>query len=166
MKWWQAFVRLGAACGHTACCRRIVVPYALNALHGLLPAPTDRLSRAQCGCKHMDFWLSDGIYGSLNCIQRDHAELLPHVLRSPLLPAVSPVRDPSGAAQLLIPSTLFGPTCDGADQLVADYPLPPLRNGDWVLFPRMGAYTWAGACAFNGFDVTKAVKFLYVCSAR
>ena len=60
-------------------------------------------------------------------------------LRSPLLPPAAPE---DGA---LFKTTLFGPTCDGLDTVARDVPLPRLRNGDWVLFPRFGAYTIAGA---------------------
>ena len=69
----------------------------------------------------------------------DHAELAPVGLRSPLLPPAAPE---DGA---LFKTTLFGPTCDGLDTVARDVPLPRLRNGDWVLFPRFGAYTIAGA---------------------
>ena len=68
----------------------------------------------------------------------DHAELAPVGLRSPLLPSTAE----DGA---LFKTTLFGPTCDGLDTVARDVPLPRLRNGDWVLFPRFGAYTIAGA---------------------
>lgn len=63
-------------------------------------------------------------------------------LRSPLLPPVAPGEDAA-----LFKTTLFGPTCDGLDTVARDVPLPRLRNGDWVLFPRFGAYTIAGAHA-------------------
>ena len=66
-------------------------------------------------------------------------------LRSPLLPPVA-----AGEDAALHPSTLFGPTCDGLDTVCRDVPMPRLRNGDWVLFPRFGAYTIAGAVNFNG----------------
>ena len=63
-------------------------------------------------------------------------------------------------------STVFGPTCDGLDTVLRDEPLPRLRAGrDWVAFPRMGAYTLAGASAFNGFDAT-APAVVYVWSER
>lgn len=87
----------------------------------------------------------------------DHAELAPTGLRSPLLPAV-----PAGDEGPLFASTLFGPTCDGLDTVCRDVPMPRLRNGDWVLFPRFGAYTIAGAVNFNGFDITGAkVHYVY-----
>ena len=87
----------------------------------------------------------------------DHAEVAPTGLRSPLLPAV-----PSAEDAALFKTTLFGPTCDGLDTVARDMPMPRLRNGDWVLFPRFGAYTIAGAVNFNGFDVTGAkVHYVY-----
>lgn len=87
----------------------------------------------------------------------DHAEVAPTGLRSPLLPAV-----PSSEDAALFKTTLFGPTCDGLDTVARDMPMPRLRNGDWVLFPRFGAYTIAGAVNFNGFDVTGAkVHYVY-----
>ena len=40
--------------------------------------------------------------------------------------------------------------------MLRDEPLPRLRAGrDWLAFSRMGAYTLAGASAFNGFDAIK-----------
>lgn len=86
-----------------------------------------------------DYWLTDGLYGSMNCLLYDHATLVPCTLRSPLL------APPEEDGALLLPSTLFGPTCDGLDTIVRDLPMPKLRSGDWVLFPRFGAYTVAGA---------------------
>ncbi len=69
----------------------------------------------------------------------DHAEMAPRALRSPLLPPV-----PAGDDAALFPTTLFGPTCDGLDTVCRDVPMPRLRNGDFVLFPKFGAYTAAG----------------------
>ena len=43
------------------------------------------------------------------------------------------------------------------DTVLRDYALPRLECGDWVAFPDMGAYTLAGASAFNGFDATRPV---------
>ena len=82
-------------------------------------------------------------------------------MRSPLLPPPEAGED-AGAAPVLHPTTLFGPTCDGLDTIARDVPMPRLRNGDWVLFPKFGAYTIAGAVNFNGFDVVGAkVHYVY-----
>lgn len=95
-----------------------------------------------------DYYITDGLYGAMNCMVYDHAELAPRSLRSPLLPPVA-----TGEEEALFPTTLFGPTCDGLDTVVRDVPMPRLRNGDFVLFSRFGAYTAAGAVNFNGFGV-------------
>ena len=49
-------------------------------------------------------------------------------------------------------STLFGPSCDGLDCVVADINLPELHVGDWLVFDNMGAYTQVSASRFNGFE--------------
>jgi len=49
------------------------------------------------------------------------------------------------------------------DTIVREHPLPFLRNGDWIVFPNMGAYSIAGAVNFNGFHVADA-PFFYICS--
>jgi len=103
---------------------------------------------------HKDYWLTDGLYGSFNCILYDDQRPAANVLRSPLLPATAP-----GSDDVLFKSTLWGPTCDSADFLYKDVKLPELRVGDWCHFPYAGAYTVAGACDFNGIAMTNPNKF-------
>ena len=95
--------------------------------------------------KNKDYWLTDGLYGSFNCILYDGQNPEYKVVRSPLLPRTTEAEETA-----TYPSTLWGPTCDSADVLYKDHMLPQLRNGDWLLFPNAGAYTHAGACDFNG----------------
>jgi len=102
----------------------------------------------------MDYWITDGLYGSMNCLLYDHATVHPR-----------PLLDASRANAPCFPSTVFGPTCDGLDTVVRNYPLPELQVGDWLLFPRMGAYTICGASKFNGVNAVDVPSF-YVCSAR
>lgn len=46
---------------------------------------------------------------------------------------------------------IFGPTCDGIDQLKHAYQLPAvIKNGDYIVFGSMGAYSNACATQFNG----------------
>jgi ornithine decarboxylase len=104
--------------------------------------------------KNKDYWLTDGLYGSFNCILYDGQNPTYKVVRSPLLPRVSSAEESTS-----YPSTLWGPTCDSADVLYKDHMLPQLRNGDWLLFPNAGAYTHAGACDFNGIEATNPNKF-------
>jgi ornithine decarboxylase len=45
-----------------------------------------------------------------------------------------------------------GPTCDSLDQLPQPLDLPIcLQEGDYLLFPEMGAYSVALATGFNGY---------------
>ena len=61
---------------------------------------------------------------------------------------------------------MFGPTCDGLDVVLQGCSLPRLRNGNWLVFPDMGAYTLAGACNFNGMGVSDAnVSYVYSLAA-
>ncbi len=59
------------------------------------------------GC--FDYWITDGLYGSMNCLLYDHATLSARTLRCPSLPPPPPALDDAHA------STVFGPTCDGLD---------------------------------------------------
>lgn len=94
------------------------------------------------------YYLNDGLYGSFNCVLYDHAEVTPEVLELPGNGApmqARPIRN----------SWVFGPTCDGFDKILEDYPLPELNEGDWVLWRNMGAYTTAACTKFNGFPLAR-----------
>ena len=106
----------------------------------------DRLSDNGDGSvKSKDYWLTDGVYGSFNCMIYDAQSPAYRILRAPLLPL--PTAEDEAVK---FPSTLWGPTCDSIDVIYKDHQLPQLRNGDWLQFPDAGAYTVAGACDFNG----------------
>ena len=101
-----------------------------------------------------DYWITDGLYGSMNCLLYDHATLAPRALLS------------GGKKDRLVrSSTVFGPTCDGLDTVLRDYPQPELEVGEWLLFPGMGAYTLCGASKFNGINAVDVPTF-YVCSTE
>lgn len=105
------------------------------------------------GQQQVDYWISDGIYGSLNGIIYDHTVPQPLPMHTV---------EPGRLERKAFPTTLFGPTCDGADVIVKDYLLPELDMGDWIIFKNMGAYSVAGACDFNGFRVSKpTTHYLY-----
>mmetsp|Transcript_591 Transcript_591/g.1599 ORF Transcript_591/g.1599 Transcript_591/m.1599 type:complete len:404 (-) Transcript_591:602-1813(-) len=108
---------------------------------------------------HTDYWITDGLYGSFNCILYDGQNPEFRVVRSPLLPPVPPELDAESEA------TVWGPTCDSADCVYKDISLPHLRNGDWLMWPNAGAYTVAGACDFNGINMTRPQTY-YVFSVR
>ena len=91
-----------------------------------------------------DYLISDGLYGSFNCVVYDGAKPRAWLLPGPSLP---PLEDTT-----MQRSTIFGPTCDSMDGVFKDVMLPQLRVGDWLLFPHFGAYTLAGATNFNGIQ--------------
>ncbi|KAH7405400.1 hypothetical protein KP509_15G068700 [Ceratopteris richardii] len=98
--------------------------------------------RQKEGLEIAEYWINDGIYGSMNCLLYDHAKLLVRGLH------VSSAQGKEGCQ-----STVFGPTCDGLDTVMQNIWLPRLDCGDWLVFPRMGAYTAAAASSFNGFNI-------------
>jgi len=85
-------------------------------------------------------YLSDGIYGSMNCVVFDHAILSP-----------TPLTDTPDATRTLQRTTMWGPTCDSIDVVVKGIPFPDVHVGEWIFFENMGAYTSAAASSFNGF---------------
>jgi ornithine decarboxylase len=87
------------------------------------------------------YTIADGLYGSFNCILYDHA----HV------PNPEYVRHKENTNTSLAVCTVFGPSCDGLDQVVGDCLLPVLEIGDFLVWRNFGAYTISGAShAFNG----------------
>lgn len=95
------------------------------------------------------YWITDGLYGSMNCLLYDHTILKPYLLRT------------LKQNEEIFTSTLFGPTCDGLDTVIKAIILPKLLINEWIGFRDMGAYTLAGASEFNGMDVCSP-KFLYI----
>ena len=57
------------------------------------------------------------------------------------------------APPALIPTAVFGPTCDGLDQMCTldSTTLPRCEIGDWLLWENMGAYTHTASFVFNGY---------------
>ncbi|KAK7053093.1 hypothetical protein SK128_020406 [Halocaridina rubra] len=88
------------------------------------------------------YYINDGVYGSFNCTLYDHQVVYPQLLE-----------DKSNEPYM--PCSIWGPTCDGLDQVVSEAQLPKLNCGDWLVWPEMGAYTLAAAGTFNGFSLPK-----------
>ena len=99
-----------------------------------------------------------GLYGSMNSLLYDHATVAPRPLR--IASAVPDLAPPTDSAPLTTGS-IFGPSCDGLDTVLTHYPLPRLENGDWLVFAEHGAYTFCGACAFNGMDPTPSTFYIF-----
>lgn len=88
------------------------------------------------------YYLSDGIYGSFNCINYDH--------QTPeLIPLISQEND-----DIKYNTTFFGPTCDSMDCIYKDIQYQELNVGDWLYIINYGSYTIAPSSSFNGFSVS------------
>lgn len=90
---------------------------------------------------HNMYYINDGVYGSFNCLLYDHQHVTPLPLKK-------------GCGKM-IPSSIWGPTCDGLDQVVENTLLHEMDLGDWIIFEDMGAYTLPVASPFNGFPIPK-----------
>jgi len=88
------------------------------------------------------YYINDGVYGSFNNLIYDHATLTPSFLRDT-------------TEDQLFRSTVFGPSCDGLDTLLKNYPLPRLNSDEWIFWRNMGAYTICASASFNGFPLPK-----------
>ncbi|KAJ8548460.1 hypothetical protein ON010_g11212 [Phytophthora cinnamomi] len=53
--------------------------------------------------------------------------------------------------------SVWGPTMDGKDAITRETALPVLEVGDWITFPRMGAYSFATGSTFNGFSLPSRI---------
>ncbi|KAM3304470.1 ornithine decarboxylase [Capsicum chacoense] len=102
-----------------------------------------------------EYWINDGLYGSMNCVLYDHAT----VTATPLA-CMSNRVNLNCSGSKTFPSTIFGPTCDALDTVLRDYQLPELQVNDWLIFPNMGAYTKAAGSNFNGFNTSAIVTHL------
>ena len=122
-----------------------------------------RVRAAPTGADSHYYWISDGAYGSMNCILYDHAQLV--TAHFPAEAGAAAAAGGGAAAGPCHKSTVYGPTCDGMDTLLRGCPLPELAVGDWLQWPSMGAYTLAAGSAFNGFN-SQAVDVHYVFSAE
>jgi len=98
------------------------------------------------------YYTNDGVYHSYNCIFFDHQH--PHPM-SMVVPGT-----PDAEGRPVLPSTVFGPTCDALDTIITDIPLPMMEVGEWLFTRDMGAYTNAALTHFNGF--TGAITILYM----
>lgn len=83
------------------------------------------------------YYVNDGVYGSFNCLLYDHAEVKANLVNAPVNP-------------MEFRCSVWGPTCDGLDQILKEAMLPELSVGDYINFPDMGAYTLCAGSTFNG----------------
>uniref|UniRef100_A0A674MKA8 ornithine decarboxylase n=1 Tax=Takifugu rubripes TaxID=31033 RepID=A0A674MKA8_TAKRU len=87
----------------------------------------------------MMYYLSDGVYGSLNFLLID-GQVSPYLHRQAVESSEKRYR-----------SVIWGPTCDCIDKIVDNYLVPELHVGDWLLIDNVGAYGISVSTEFNGF---------------
>jgi len=103
---------------------------------------------------YIDYYISDGVYGSFNNMFFDYFNPTPVILNKKSHESNSESSNTSPKEDKR--STLFGPTCDSIDVICKDVELPQLEISDTVYFFNMGAYTSAAASSFNGFNPPKS----------
>lgn len=95
-------------------------------------------------------YLNDGIHGGLSELIDSGYRLNTRVIR-----IGGPV------TERLQPYHVFGPTCDSIDHLPPEFMLPTdLRDGDWIEFDQVGAYSNALSTSFNGFSSNQFIEVL------
>lgn len=99
-------------------------------------------------------YVDDGVYGSFNNVLYDHATPAPLKLQNAI----------SGEEGETIPSAVFGPTCDGLDQMCAleTTRLPRCEVGDWLVWENQGAYTHTASFVFNGYTHIPKKTYCYL----
>lgn len=112
-------------------------------------------------------YVDDGVYGSFNNVVYDHYTPVPiklpvskKTLSSDTLSNDSvDIEDDSP----LIPTAIFGPTCDGLDQMCSlDNTLfSRCEVGDWIMWENMGAYTHTASFVFNGYSHIPKKTYCY-----
>lgn len=100
-------------------------------------------------------YVDDGVYGSFNNVVYDHATPIPLRLSS--------VMSGSHEKEEMIPSAVFGPTCDGLDQMCSldSTLLPRCAVGDWLIWENQGAYTHTASFIFNGYTHFPSKTYCY-----
>lgn len=99
-------------------------------------------------------YVDDGVYGSFNNVVYDHESPVPQKLASVLSAERTLVPSLDVNREEYIPTAVFGPTCDGLDQMCSldTTKLPRCAVGDWLIWENMGAYTHTASFVFNGYS--------------
>ncbi|MDP9127889.1 MAG: type III PLP-dependent enzyme, partial [Pseudomonadota bacterium] len=96
-------------------------------------------------------YINDGTYGSLFDAAKftDRKRFPVHLIR-----AVG-----RKCSSVLQPFEFYGPTCDSIDHMPGPFMLPKdMREGDWIVLGRQGAYGYSFQTAFNGFNDSALVE--------
>jgi len=106
-------------------------------------------------------YVDDGVYGSFNNVIYDHA--IPVPLR--LTTALEVERNEVVMEKVpTVPTAVFGPTCDGIDQMCSleSTLLPRCEVNDWLIWECQGAYTHTASFVFNGYTHIPKKTYVYM----
>ena len=84
------------------------------------------------------YYINDGLYGALNCVIFDGRQISIENIDKSIIQ---------------YPSILYGQTCDSLDKI--ECMLPEYNINDTISIENIGAYSWASASSFNGFEPAK-----------
>lgn len=120
------------------------------------------------GVTQQALYVDDGVYGTFNNVVYDHyhppvplplrlVKQIPYkwARERAAIAASETSADTCGPSVATeFPTAIFGPTCDGLDQLcdAERCHLQRLDVGDWLLWECMGAYTHTASFTFNGYE--------------
>ncbi|MCX6089368.1 MAG: type III PLP-dependent enzyme [Candidatus Atribacteria bacterium] len=90
------------------------------------------------------YYLDDGIYGTFTAIPFDKSVFDFYTFKK---------------TDARFPCILAGPTCDSTDVIADGVLLPPLDLDDLIVVPDIGAYSWASATTFNGFEKPQVIVY-------
>lgn len=98
--------------------------------------------------QYQALYVDDGVYGSFNNVVYDHATPVPQKLSE-----ITQLTFGEIEKEATIPTAVFGPTCDGLDQMCSleATQLARCQVGDWLYWANMGAYTHTASFVFNGY---------------
>ncbi|KAE9552101.1 hypothetical protein FO519_004681 [Halicephalobus sp. NKZ332] len=113
--------------------------------------PADRITHNESDADKDGFmyYMNDGVYGSFNCKLFDHYS-----------PTGEPLFAEPQSDKKLFHCTVWGPTCDGLDQVEESTMMRQMEVGEWLYYCNMGAYTSVASSNFNGFEKPKTYYFI------
>ena len=86
------------------------------------------------------YTIDESLYGQFSCIPFDCAR-----------PTWIRIKDNEMQERKRTSAIIFGRTCDSVDMIAMTEETEELMEGDWLVFPKMGAYTTVTSSEFNGF---------------
>ena len=107
--------------------------------------------REEASSPYYMLFLNDGVYHNFMDSLLSHLPRKPEVLLS----------SAEQASTVAIPYSIWGPTCDGVDQILESVSFYKILDiGDWLYFEGMGAYTSCLSTSFNGFLNRRIVHYV------